>query len=148
MYRKPTFTGQYLRWESFSHTKQKTNLISTLVHRALMICTKSKLNEEIKHIKNILLQWFSNFFACGPLLLLQNNSGPQQFSKQKYYKKTNTEHLFQYNIYCKLAITLSGKDVLATQHSFFCFWLCTRNCQFHVILHIKFIPRFRLDLNK
>ena len=47
VYRKPTFTGQYLRWESFSPTKQKTNLISTLVHRALMICTKSKLNEEI-----------------------------------------------------------------------------------------------------
>ena len=55
MYRKPTFTGQYLRWESFSPNEQKTNLISTLVHRALMICTKSKLNEEIKHIKNILL---------------------------------------------------------------------------------------------
>ena len=55
VYRKPTFTGQYLRWESFSPTKQKTNLISTLVHQALMICTKSKLNEEIKHIKNILL---------------------------------------------------------------------------------------------
>ena len=26
-----------------------------MVHRALLICTKSKLNEEIKHIKNILL---------------------------------------------------------------------------------------------
>ena len=55
VYRKPTFTGQYLRWEFFSPTKQKTNLISTLVHRALMICTKYKLNKEIKHIKNILL---------------------------------------------------------------------------------------------
>ena len=37
--RKPTFTGQHLRLESFSPTKQKTNLLSTLVHRALMICT-------------------------------------------------------------------------------------------------------------
>ena len=55
VYRKPTFTGQYLGWESFSPTKQKTNLISTLVHRTLMICTKSKLNQKIKHIKNILL---------------------------------------------------------------------------------------------
>ena len=53
VYRKPTFTKQYLRWESFSPTKQKTNLISTLVHRALMICTKSKLNEEIKPISRI-----------------------------------------------------------------------------------------------
>ena len=33
---------------------KKTNFISTLVHRALK-CTKSKINEEIKHIKNIQL---------------------------------------------------------------------------------------------
>ena len=32
VYRKPTFTGQYLRWESFSSLKRKTGLISTLVH--------------------------------------------------------------------------------------------------------------------
>ena len=60
-------------------------------------------------------------FACGPLLLLQNNSEPQPFSKQKYNKKTNAEHLFQYNIYCKLAINFSGKDVLATWHIGFLF---------------------------
>ena len=47
-YRKPTFTGQYLRWESFSPLKRKISLISTLVHRALMICTKRRLNEEIE----------------------------------------------------------------------------------------------------
>ena len=55
IYRKPTFTGQYLRWEFFSLLKRKISLISTLVHRALMICTKRRLNEEIERIKNILL---------------------------------------------------------------------------------------------
>ena len=55
VYRKPTFTGQYLRWESFSPLKRKISLISTLVHRALMICTKRRLNEEIEWIKKILL---------------------------------------------------------------------------------------------
>ena len=55
VYRKPTFTGQYLRWESFSPLKVKISLISTLVHRALMICTKRRLNEEIERIKKILL---------------------------------------------------------------------------------------------
>ena len=55
VYRKPTFTGQYLRWESFSPLKRKISLISTLVHRALMICTKRRLNEEIERIKKILL---------------------------------------------------------------------------------------------
>ena len=51
VYRKPTFTGQYLRWESFSPLKRKISLISTLVHRALMICTKRRLNEEIERIR-------------------------------------------------------------------------------------------------
>ena len=55
VYRKPTFTGQYLRWESFSPLKHKISLITALVHRALMICTKRRLNEEIKRIKKILL---------------------------------------------------------------------------------------------
>ena len=35
IYRKPTFTGQYIRWNSFCPMKRKTDLISTLVHRAL-----------------------------------------------------------------------------------------------------------------
>ena len=55
VYRKPTFSGQYIRWESFSLRKRKTNLIATLVHRALMICTKNKLKQEIDFIKKILL---------------------------------------------------------------------------------------------
>ena len=52
---KPTFTGQYLRWESFSPHKGKTILSFALVHRALMICIKRRLNEEIERIKKILL---------------------------------------------------------------------------------------------
>ena len=52
---KPTFSGQYILWESFSPRKRKTNLITTLVHRALMICTKNKLKQEIDFIKKILL---------------------------------------------------------------------------------------------
>ena len=55
VYRKPTFSGQYIRWESFSSRKRKTNLIATLLHRALMICTKNKLKQEIGFIKKILL---------------------------------------------------------------------------------------------
>ena len=55
VYRKPTFSGQYIRWKSFSPRKRKTNLIATLVHRALMICTKNKLKQEIDFIKKVLL---------------------------------------------------------------------------------------------
>ena len=55
VYRKPAFTDQYLCWESFSPLKSKINLISTLVHRALIIFTKRRLNGEIERIKKRLL---------------------------------------------------------------------------------------------
>ena len=55
-YRKPTFTRLYTNWNSFEPTKRKTNLVGTLVHRALNICSKSKLQEELNQIRSILLQ--------------------------------------------------------------------------------------------
>ena len=54
VFRKPTFTGQYFRWDSFGPRKRKTNLIETLVHRALMIRSKSKLQHELENISSIL----------------------------------------------------------------------------------------------
>ena len=54
VYRKPTFTGQYLRWNSFNPRKQKISLINTLVHRALMICSKRKLLSELDNIHSIM----------------------------------------------------------------------------------------------
>ena len=54
IYRKPTFTGQYIRWNSFSPKQRKINLIKTLVHRALMICSKTKLGSELDKIKQLL----------------------------------------------------------------------------------------------
>ena len=44
VYRKPTFTGQYISWNSFCPKQRKVNLVKTLVHRALTICSKSKLH--------------------------------------------------------------------------------------------------------
>ena len=55
IFRKKTFTGLYQRWDSFSPEQIKINLIHMLVHRALRICTKSKLEEELGKIRNILL---------------------------------------------------------------------------------------------
>ena len=56
VYRKPTFTGQHLLWNPFSPQKRKINLIGTLVHRAFMICSKSKLDPELGKICSILLE--------------------------------------------------------------------------------------------
>ena len=52
VYRKPTFTCQYLCKKSFSPLKRKISLISTLVHRALVICTKRRLNGGIVLLDN------------------------------------------------------------------------------------------------
>ena len=56
VYRKSTFTGQYLRWNSFSPHKRKINLIDTLVHRAFMICSKGKQDPEHDKLRSILLE--------------------------------------------------------------------------------------------
>ena len=55
IYRKPTFTGLYLCWNSFSPRKRKTNLILTLTHRALAISSPERLPSELNKIKFILL---------------------------------------------------------------------------------------------
>ena len=54
VYRKPTFTGQYIRWDSFSSKQHKINLIKCLVNRATKICSPCWLEPEIHRIKDIL----------------------------------------------------------------------------------------------
>ena len=56
VYRKPTFTGQYIRWNSFSPKTRKISLIKTLVHRELMICFRTKLGSELDKIKQLLIE--------------------------------------------------------------------------------------------
>ena len=55
IYRKPTFTGLYTKWNSFCSPSRKLNLIKTLTHRACMICSSSHLPGEIQTIKKIFL---------------------------------------------------------------------------------------------
>ena len=57
IYIKPTFIGQYIRWNSFCPMKRKTNLISTPIHRALVTCTKSTLQNELSNICSILINY-------------------------------------------------------------------------------------------
>ena len=42
--------------DSFSPQKRKINLIGTLVHRAFMICSKSKLDPKLGKIHSLLLE--------------------------------------------------------------------------------------------
>ena len=53
VYRKPTFTGLYMTWDSYCATKYKVNLVKALVHRAERICSESKLDQELGKLKSI-----------------------------------------------------------------------------------------------
>ena len=69
IYRKPTFTVQYIRWNSFSPKARRISLIKTLVHRALMICSKTKLGPELDKIKQLLIE---NGYPANVLLSCMN----------------------------------------------------------------------------
>ena len=56
IYRKTTFTGQYLNYQSFCSKKRKVNLIKTLYHRAYKICSKELLDSEVDNIRDILIK--------------------------------------------------------------------------------------------
>ena len=55
IYRKPTYTGLYLSWDSFAPRSKKPKLIKCLSFRALNICCESKIKEELKVIKEIFM---------------------------------------------------------------------------------------------
>ena len=55
LYRKPSFTGQYLHFQSFCSKRRKINLVRTLYHRACMICSPEMLKTETEKIKKILV---------------------------------------------------------------------------------------------
>ena len=79
IYRKPTFTGQYISWNSFSPKMRKISLIKTLVDRALMICSKTKWGSELDKIKQLLIE-----NGCPTDVLLScTNQKPTNFAAEK-----------------------------------------------------------------
>ena len=54
LYRKPTFTGLYTPWDSFSPTQYKINLVRCLTNRILRICSQSVVQKELDTLRTIL----------------------------------------------------------------------------------------------
>ena len=54
VYRKASWTGQYVNFSSFVPMVQKRNLVKNLVFRAKNICTEDTLKDELQNIRNIL----------------------------------------------------------------------------------------------
>ena len=56
VYRKPSFTGVYTRWDSFAPTSHKINLIKSLTLRSMRICTPSRLGDEVAKLREIFVK--------------------------------------------------------------------------------------------
>ncbi|MEL6804856.1 MAG: reverse transcriptase domain-containing protein, partial [Bacteroidota bacterium] len=55
LYRKKTFTGQYVNFASHCSRKRKISLIKTLCHRAIAICSPERLHQELDTIVDVLV---------------------------------------------------------------------------------------------
>ena len=56
VFRKPTFTGQYLNFQSCCSKRRNIGLIKTLFHRASKICSPEVFQTELNVIKELLLK--------------------------------------------------------------------------------------------
>ena len=56
VYRKPTFTGLYTPWDSFSPTRYKINTVRALAHRVLRICSPPCIDDELQNLRQIFLR--------------------------------------------------------------------------------------------
>ena len=54
LYRKPTFTGLYTSWDSFSPDVYKINLVRALTYRIIRICSPAVVEEELRLLRSIL----------------------------------------------------------------------------------------------
>ena len=54
LYRKPTFTGLYTPWDSFSPTVYKINLVRALTFRINRVCSPAVVQEELDTLRTIL----------------------------------------------------------------------------------------------
>ena len=53
VYRKPSFSGISMKWNSFSPRSMKIKLIATLADRAIKICSPNKLDGELKRLQQL-----------------------------------------------------------------------------------------------
>ena len=59
VYKKPTFTGLYTKWDSFTPRRYKINLVRTLTHRYVKICSPQFLEQEIEKLRiNLLINGY------------------------------------------------------------------------------------------
>ena len=85
VYRKPTFKGDYVPWNSFCPKGRKRNLISCLVHRAIKICSPCKFDDEIEFIVKMFLDLGYPEFEINNTIkkCLELSNNPRVFGPEK-----------------------------------------------------------------
>ena len=88
VYKKLTFSELYTKWDSYTSTKYKTNLINNLLHRAHQICCSfASLRKQFKQISLVLEK-----NGCPKNLL---NKYINRFLGNHYGKDSPKEHIFK-----------------------------------------------------
>ena len=97
VYRKPTFTGLGLRFDSFVPKSYKYNLISSLIHRAYKIFS----NFQLFHLKIVKLRKFfsANFYPQYLFDKFLNN-----YLDRNYSPKKPTVSVPKLNVYMSLPL--------------------------------------------
>jgi hypothetical protein len=97
IYRKPTYTGSIMKWNSFVRHAYKVSTISSMVYRAIKICSTNYLmHEEFEFIENICIEnGYPEGFIKAQIRKTLGKSydkinGTNEYSSKR---KTNTENL-------------------------------------------------------
>ena len=131
VYRKPTFTGLYVSWDSFALRSRKLNLIRCLSYRALNICSDSKIEEELKVIKEIFI---NNGY---PEEVIDNNI---KFTVTRLKNKNKTFGPPKYPVYFRLPWVGSANKSFAERIATFVY-----RCYHAVNLQLIFTTRTALN---
>ena len=75
VFRKNTFTGQYINFQSYCTKRRKVNLIRTLCDRAMKLCSATYLDDEIKTI----------------VTLMQDNGFPENLVQRTIQQRLQTK---------------------------------------------------------
>ena len=138
IYRKPTFTGQYLELDFFCPCKQKINLMNTLVHHALIICSNNKLQSELDHIRSIMFKNPNLVVNSAIIRKLQNLNRLVQFGPSKclvylHFPWLGTVSRQSYAHYLSTTASYQKKKCLLLFFFFFtCFFLVYIGHQLHI----------------
>ncbi|CAF3199339.1 unnamed protein product, partial [Rotaria sp. Silwood2] len=147
IYRKPSYTGLILKWTSFVPTHYKKSALSSMIYRAIRICsTHSLLHDEFMFIKDVALangypvnvieqqirKTLDRFYAKQnkPEMLPQSNTSKTIETKLSSEENTNKKEVLLIDIpYVGRPTTVLGKRLINL----------ASNIQPHI--HLQPIPR-------